>query len=289
MDIFSEILPAIAEHVQTPTNQISAKAVHGGSINECFRVEAGADSYFCKINSRKVYPGMFQAERIGLKIIAESNSVKVPACRHIIETDHLQCLLLEWIEHKQPSTNFWHSFGKSLAAMHATTHSLPGFDSDNYMGSLKQVNQSNNAWSEFFVEKRLMIQVSLAEKNKLLDNTDLDAFERLYRQIDQMMPGEPNVLLHGDLWSGNFLCDNFDQPVIFDPAVYFGLRHVDLAMTMLFGGFHNDFYEAYAYYSPLPSNYKQLWEVLNLYPLLIHLNLFGSSYRRPILNVLKHF
>jgi protein-ribulosamine 3-kinase len=289
MDAFSEILPAIAERLQTPTNQISATMVHGGSINKCFQVEAGADRYFCKVNSRKVYPGMFQAERIGLMMIAETNTVKVPACRHIIETDNLQCLLLEWIDRKEPSRNFWHSFGKSLAGMHATTRALPGFDSDNYMGSLTQANQSQNTWSEFFVEKRLRVQVSLAEKNKLLDKTDLDAFERLYRQIDRLMPSEPNVLLHGDLWSGNFFCDSFDQPVIFDPAVYYGLRHVDLAMTTLFGGFHNDFYEAYTYYSPLSGDYEKLWEVLNLYPLLIHLNLFGSSYRRPILNVLKHF
>jgi len=97
------------------------------------------------------------------------------------------------------------------------------------------------------------------------------------------------VLLHGDLWSGNFMCDVHDQPVIFDPAVYYGSRHMDLAMTTLFGGFHESFYQAYAYYAPLPANYILLWEVLNLYPLLVHLNLFGIGYRRPILNVLKHF
>ena len=173
--------------------------------------------------------------------------------------------------------------------MHATAHEFPGFESDNYMGSLSQPNQFKNNWSEFFVEQRLRVQVSVALNNKLLDKADLRSFERLYRQIDQLMPDEPNVLLHGDLWSGNFLCDNVNEPVIFDPAVYYGLRHVDLAMTTLFGGFHSDFYEAYAYYAPLPSDYEVLWEVLNLYPLLIHLNLFGPSYRRPILNVLKHF
>ena len=289
MDAFYAILPSIAERLHTSTNRISAKRVHGGSISECFQVESNGQTYFCKVNSRNAYPGMLEAERIGLKAIAATNTVKVPAFRDIIETNDLQCLLLEWIDRKQPSSNFWQSFGKSLAAMHATAHEFPGFESDNYMGSLSQPNQFKNNWSEFFVEQRLRVQVSVALNNKLLDKADLRSFERLYRQIDQLMPDEPNVLLHGDLWSGNFLCDNVNEPVIFDPAVYYGLRHVDLAMTTLFGGFHSDFYEAYAYYAPLPSDYEVLWEVLNLYPLLIHLNLFGPSYRRPILNVLKHF
>ena len=240
--------------------------VHGGSINQCYQLEAGAQTFFCKVNNSHAYPGMFQAEKIGLETIAATNTVRVPGCMHIIETGNLQCLLLEWIERKHPVAKFWQGFGESLAKLHSVTRPLPGFDSDNYMGSLRQLNQSKTSWSEFFVEQRLRVQVRLAESLKLLDASDLNSFERLYKKIDQLMPDEPNVLLHGDLWSGNFFSDPSGQAVIFDPAVYYGLRHVDLAMTTLFGGFDDDFYQAYQYYSPLPPGYEKLWEVLNLYP-----------------------
>ncbi|HSB93491.1 MAG TPA: fructosamine kinase family protein, partial [Flavitalea sp.] len=245
--------------------------------------------FFCKINNSKFYPGMFHAERAGLATLAATNTVRVPACRDLVETGDLQCLLLEWIEQRKATSTFWRTFGESLAMMHSKTGSSAGFEADNYMGSLPQSNQSKKNWPEFFVEQRLQVQVRLAAENKLLEKSDIHSFERLYKKVHELMPDEPNVLLHGDLWSGNFLCDQEEQAVLFDPAVYYGLRHVDLAMTTLFGGFDGDFYEAYRYHSPLPSDYEPLWKVLNLYPLLIHLNLFGSSYRRPILDVLKHF
>ena len=286
---FHEILPEIAKRLQVPANRISASMVHGGSTNQCYQVKANAHTFFCKINNTHAYPGMFQAEKTGLETIAATNTVRVPGCLQIIEAGNVQCLLLEWIERQPPTEKFWTAFGESLAKLHSVTHSFPGFDSDNYMGSLRQHNQSKNSWSEFFVEQRLMVQVRLAESMKLLDASNLNSFERLYKKIDQLMPEEPNVLLHGDLWSGNFISDRSGQAVIFDPAIYYGLRHVDLAMTTLFGGFDDDFYRAYQYHWPLPTSCDKLWQVLNLYPLLVHLNLFGSSYRSPILNVLKHF
>jgi protein-ribulosamine 3-kinase len=289
MDSLSLLMPLIAERLQVSENRVIATPVHGGSINQCYKLQAGGERIFCKVNSSANFPDMFKDEQIGLDTIAAADSIRVPGCIGHIEQYHHQCLLLEWVDSKYPSESFWKSFGQALAELHSTKQAAAGFHSDNYIGSLRQYNQSCDSWCAFFIHQRLEVQVRLAAENKLLHGSDIDAFSRLYQQIEKLMPDEPNVLLHGDLWSGNFMSDTTGQAVIFDPAVYYGLRHVDLAMTTLFGGFDDSFYEAYRYYSPLPLDFQQIWEVLNLYPLLVHLNLFGSFYRKPIVNVLKHF
>jgi protein-ribulosamine 3-kinase len=289
MNALASLISLMADRFGISTNTISARKVYGGSINQCYQVTAGKKNYFCKINSRQSFPGMFEAERIGLDVIADTKSIRVPAVIDMIDTDAQQFLILEWIEPKTHSPKFWTLFGESLAKMHEVRQLQPGFSSDNYIGSLRQFNTPKESWVSFFIEQRLQVQVRMARNNNLLDKVDLVRFDRLYEQLDQLLPEEPDVLLHGDLWSGNFMCDVADQPVIFDPAVYYGSRHIDLAMTTLFGGFDQAFYKAYQYNSPLPSNYQEVWALMNLYPLLVHLNLFGAAYRSRILNVLKHF
>ncbi len=173
-------------------------------------------------------------------------------------------------------------------AINANT-SFFGLDHDNYMGSLPQQNTQSPVWTNFFIRCRLEPQVRLAVEKGLLETSALRHFERLYQALPAIFPEEAPSLLHGDLWSGNFLCDENSRPVLIDPAVYFGHRSMDLAMTTLFGGFEKSFYESYAYHFPFPANYRELWEICNLYPLLIHLNLFGESYRRKILYTIQRF
>src|SRR6478752_2301508 len=119
MDNLAAIIPVIARQLEMPESRISAKVVHGGSINQCYQLKAGAELFFCKVNSSRMYPEMFEAERIGLNTIAASNTIKVPTCKGIIEKDDYQCLLQDWIEPGNPSTGFWKSFGESLAMMHS--------------------------------------------------------------------------------------------------------------------------------------------------------------------------
>ena len=126
-------------------------------------------------------------------------------------------------------------------------------------------------------------------QNHLLENQDIDRFESLYTKLENVYIEENYSLLHGDLWSGNYICDRDKNPVLIDPAVYYGSRHMDLAMTTLFGGFDKKFYEVYNHYHPLPSNYRMIWDICNLYPLLIHLNLFGRSYLSSILSIIRQF
>ena len=157
------------------------------------------------------------------------------------------------------------------------------------MGSLPQSNILRDDWTDFFVQQRLQPQVELAINNKLLEKKHSISFTKLYQKIEGLFEKEKPSLLHGDLWSGNFMCNQQSLPVLIDPAVYFGHRSMDLAMTTLFSGFYHSFYDAYNYHFRYPVNHKEQWEVCNLYPLLIHLNLFGKSYLPPIESTLRKF
>jgi protein-ribulosamine 3-kinase len=160
---------------------------------------------------------------------------------------------------------------------------------DNFMGSLPQSNEPTIDWPTFFIHHRLQPQIEMATARQLLQKTHTVAFESLFLKLDSVFDAVKPSLLHGDLWSGNFMCDERLLPVLIDPAVYFGHRSMDLAMTTLFGGFDKSFYESYNYHFPFPSNYHEQWEICNLYPLLIHLNLFGSSYLHQITDTLNKF
>lgn len=171
--------------------------------------------------------------------------------------------------------------------MHQVSHENFGFDEDNFIGNLPQQNQPAKNWIHFFIENRLRPQVAFAAKKNYLQLKDLNLFEKLYQKIPGYFDDEKPSLLHGDLWSGNFIFNENDQPVLIDPAVYFGHRSMDLAMTKLFGGFETPFYEAYDYYFPLPKNHRHQWAICNLYPLLVHLNIFGDAYYQQVNSILK--
>jgi protein-ribulosamine 3-kinase len=270
-------------------NDLSVSTVGGGSINHAYKLTTGAHHYFCKLNSRSKYPSLFEYEKQGLEVLAQQQVIRVPKVLHVSEVGDHQVLLMEWIEQGLKTDTFWTNFGKQLAALHHQQGSHFGLDSDNYMGSLPQYNTWHAEWTAFFIHQRLQPQITLALQNKLLEPSQISSFEKLYTKLPEIFPPEPPCLLHGDLWSGNYLCDDHEQPVLIDPAVYYGHRCIDLAMTTLFGGFDQLFYESYQYHYPLPANYRQQWEICNLYPLLIHLNLFGKSYLADILHTIRRY
>jgi fructosamine-3-kinase len=263
--------------------------VGGGSINHTYRIKAGTNSFFCKLNSHTGFPGMFEAEQNGLALLAQQQVIRIPRVIAHEQKDDTQILILEWIEQGLKTETFWETFGRQLAALHHVQHNEFGLAADNYMGALPQYNKPDSSWTAFFIHRRLQPQVKLALSHNLLEPAHAAQFEKLYQQLSVIFPAEPPVLLHGDLWSGNFLCDDKGKPVLIDPAVYYGHRSVDMAMTTLFGGFDARFYESYNYHFPLPANYRQQWEICNLYPLLIHLNLFGKSYLADILNTIRQY
>jgi fructosamine-3-kinase len=268
----------------------AVNAVSGGSINKSYRVNTnGRLRFFCKTNEASGLPAMFEKEKNGIDAIAKTGSIAVPGEMVSSQTGDEQWLLMEWIDEGRTTKGFWKNFGASLAAMHRFESSSFGFHESNYMGALPQSNTIHDRWECFFISERLVPQVTLACRKGYISSKEERIFERLYLRLDVIFSAEKPCLVHGDLWNGNFICDQQAHPVLIDPAVYYGNRNVDLAMTTLFGGFDDVFYEAYNYYYPFPANYKEQWKLLNLYPLLIHLNLFGKSYLSSILGTIAAY
>ena len=290
LSIKSSILQKLKELFDSTTNEIQFGSVGGGCINETYSIRFGDRQLFCKVNSATKFPHLFEKEANGLKLIAQQNGIKVPGVINYFQTDNQQVLLLEWINEGERTENFWKSFGQQLANLHQVTNNFFGLNEDNYMGSVCQSNQPNTSWINFFIQQRLQLLVDRCLSQSLLVAEHQSQFEKLYKRLPSIFDAEQKPsLLHGDLWNGNFMCNQNNESVLIDTAVYYGHPSMDLGMTTLFGGFRSAFYEAYHYHSPLPANYKEQWEVCNLYPLLIHLFLFGRSYLSQIQHTLGHY
>lgn len=268
--------------------EAQAFPVGGGCINDCYRITAGQDQIFCKVNSAKKFPHLFEKEKKGLALLSQG-SITVPAVLDLFEAGDEQVLLLEWVEAGERTERFWKNFGTRLAALHTVQHQQYGLDDDNYMGSIVQKNKYTESWSQFFQQHRLQPLLSSCVENRLLGTAEINKFGKLFPKLPSIFDEHPPCLIHGDLWSGNFMCNKKEEPVLIDPACYFGHPSVDLGMTTLFGGFRPAFYEAYAYHKHLPKNHQEQWKVANLYPLLIHLLLFGSIYLPQIRKTLEDF
>lgn len=263
--------------------------VPGGSINACYRIETELSPFFIKINDVSKYPGMFTAEKKGLELLTLHSAFKVPELIILNEDESNSFLVLEFIEQETKNERSLRTSGNLLAEMHKQSSRQFGLDHDNYIGSLKQTNNFHDSWADFFIEERLSVQLKLAYDQDRLNRNVLASFEKLYKQLPDLFPSEPPSLLHGDLWNGNFIIATGGLPCIFDPAVYYGHREMDLAMTTLFGGFSDEFYQAYNENFPLEKAWKERTALCNLYPLLVHVNLFGGGYVREVEMILKRF
>ncbi|MGZ3895703.1 MAG: fructosamine kinase family protein [Flavisolibacter sp.] len=280
----------LREQAPGSLEEMVAEPVGGGSINQTIRVSAGGRLFFCKINSATKFPQLFQREQSGLALLRKQDLIRVPDVLDLFEGLGCQFLLLEWIRQGERTPAFWKKFGAQLAALHQVRGPQFGGPEDNYMGSLPQSNTPEEDWTSFFIRRRLEPMIQRCLEGKLLTATHQKKFERLYHELPGIFDRDQMPsLVHGDLWSGNFMCDDHQQPVLIDPAVYYGHPAVDLGMTRLFGGFPQAFYEAYQYFAPLSFGREEEWAVCNLYPLLIHLFLFGSSYLPQIIQTLDKF
>ena len=234
---------------------------------------------------------MLEAEAKGLKLLKEANEIKVPEVISWKIIRDTQYLILEFIESSSMEKHFWYNFGKSLAKLHKhpSADGKFGLDHDNYIGSLPQSNKQHNSWTEFFILERLEQQIKMARDAGKIGNGISQRFQKLFSQLEKIFPIEKPSLLHGDLWSGNYMVGNSGEPVIIDPAVYFGHHEMDIAMTKLFGGFDSEFYFAYHEEFPLEKDWQKRTDICNLYPLMVHVNLFGGSYATQVENILKSF
>jgi protein-ribulosamine 3-kinase len=256
------------------------RGVSGGSIHRSYRWRCGDTPLFVKVADRSGGAGL-EAEATGLLALADARAVRVPRLLAHGRVGAATFLALEWIESRPAGRAAEHKLGEQLAVQHQVTAAQFGFADDNFIGRTRQPNGWLADWTEFFRERRLRHQLALAVQNgfgQLLEHSGA----RLLEALEALLAGHrPQAsLLHGDLWAGNWLAAEHEEPVIFDPAVYFGDREADLAMTRLFGGFGRAFYDAYQTAAPLPAGHAVRAELYNLYHVLNHANLFGGAYAR---------
>jgi fructosamine-3-kinase len=202
-------------------------------------------------------------------------------------------LILEWIDQAahSMSRNFATNFGHAIAQLHSITQPMFGLDFNNFIGELPQSNEPTDTWITFYRDQRIAPQVALARERGHLPHERETLLTKLMDRLDDLLAGTSNkpALLHGDLWSGNFLVTAEDQPVIVDPAVYYGEREVEIAFTELFGGFPAGFMNAYREAYPLDPGYEERRTLYQLYPLLVHLNMFGESYGQRVDTICRYY
>lgn len=259
--------------------------VSGGSINDSYhcRLDNGRE-VFAKIN-RHAPADFFQAEADGLAALAASKTLPVPAVLHCGK----DCLLLEYLAPAPMQDDYWQRLGHGLAKVHTQEYEFFGYTRSNYCGSTVQPNPTLTDGHDFFAEHRLLYQTSLARGNNLLEQQHCRKIERLCHRLPTLIPAETPRLLHGDLWSGNIHRNSEGYPVLIDPACHWGWREADIAMTRLFGGLPDTFYQSYCNALPLQHGWHERMDLYNLYHLLNHLNLFGESYLHSVEAVLRRF
>jgi fructosamine-3-kinase len=260
---------------------VSAQPVAGGDINQAYRAElTDGRAVFVKTN-RGTDRRMFPCEAEGLAWLAEPGVIRVPEVLAVsdAEGDGPQFLVLELVEPKGRAPDFGERLGRGLAELHRAGAPKVGLDRDNFIATLAQDNTPSPSWGEFYALRRLEPQVRLAVDDRRAPGGWSRRFERLFGRMDELAgPPEPPARLHGDLWSGNVHAGERGEPVLIDPAVYGGHREIDLAMLDLFGGPGARFWAAYDDAYPLEAERRDRVPLYQLYPLLVHVNLFGGSY-----------
>jgi protein-ribulosamine 3-kinase len=268
----------LASLLHTDISPAPPQHIEGGCIHQCFRYETGNGPVFVKVGNA-AQREMFEAEAVGLEELRAANAIRIPQVLGTSFTADLALLALEWLELRSASPNSNRQLGEQLAQLHRMTKPMYGWKRSNFIGTTPQINLWSHNWLDFWRTHRFEPQLDQAVTNgaharaierAALLNTLMDGFFAAYKPQAS--------LLHGDLWNGNYATDVSGAPVIFDPAVYFGDRECDIAMTKLFGGFSENFYAAYENAWPLEAGWRQRIDLYNLYHALNHFNLFGGGY-----------
>ncbi len=268
---------------------VFVEQVRGGCFAQTQKIITDKnEAYFIKTFKNEKFD--FRKEANGLSEILKSQAVKIPE----IVACEKQFLLLSFVQTGKPKNLFWEDFASGLAQMHKFTSPSYGFYENNYIGSNLQLNiptqDEKSNWALFFFNKRLKFQFSLLEKSGSVTNDLIHLFSKLGNRYSEIIINdEIPVLLHGDLWSGNFMINESGEPVLIDPAVYFGNREAELAMTRIFGGFPERFYQAYNDCYPLSEGWEYRENIYKLYHLLNHLNLFGKTYYSEVIRLIKYY
>jgi len=263
--------------------------ISGGDISLAYQVKTESKVYFLKVNKGKEAFKMFQTEKRGLEAIAQTQTISVPKVYGCDTFENEAFLLMEFIESKSPSNQDFQNLGLKLAELHQCTNENFGLDFNNFIGSLPQRNTKNSDWTNFYIRQRLQPQLQLAKQSSLLSQNECPSENIMTKSLKHLFKDIKPSLLHGDLWSGNYVISNEGIPYLIDPAIYYGHSEVDIAMSKLFGGFGEDFYKAYNSIHSDDTKTTSRIEIYQLYYLLVHLNLFGKSYYSSVIQILRKF
>ncbi|WP_158858981.1 fructosamine kinase family protein [Lunatibacter salilacus] len=271
---------------QIPLN--GAQLIAAGNMNQAVCLETAGGNYFLKTNHLEE-SDVFLKEKQGLELLQKNTSLHIPAIINWGRMEDTNYLLLEWIPAGPPKKRYWQKLADGLAELHIATQQSFGWDAANYISILPQNNTPTTNWETFYIQERLEPMLQRAYFHQLIDEGFMKKFRLLYPKIEGIFPKEKPALLHGDLWSGNVLVNASGSPSLIDPAVYFGHREMDIAFSKLFGGFAASFYETYQEVFPMEPGFEARKELYNLYPLLVHLNLFGTGYLAGIKRTISRY
>ncbi len=279
----ADFLEELSENLNTKI--CSHKPLSGGDINAVYLLESEKGKYVVKVNDAQRFPCMFEKEARGLRALSKPQVIDVPEVIHVGEFNNSSYLILE---HKTPgkkTADFWQNFGRQLAKLHQQSAPQFGFAENNYIGSLLQYNTPEDNATDFYINQRLKPQFKLASENGYL----FTKIDRFYDKISQLIPQEKPSLIHGDLWSGNYLVNAEGAPCLIDPATAFAPREIDIAVMHLFGGFDPAVFKSYNAEFPFAEGWQERIKLWQLYHILVHVNLFGGGYYTSAKNIISSF
>lgn len=262
---------------------------YGGNFNLAVRLRIKNTEYFIKWTQGD-YQGLFEAEAKNLETIHATGAIQVPRVLGVGQLEEKEYLMMEGIESVDKQANYWHDFGEKLAHLHQNTSAQGhGLAYTNFIGAAPQENSWTLDGVTFFIENRLKKQVGRALYDRKITPEIAEKFETLYERLPSLLPHEAPALIHGDLWSGNAMVNDQGLITLVDPCCFYGFREAELAFTTMFGGFDTKFYDAYHANFPIEKGFHERIPLYNLYPLMVHVNLFGEGYLPAVNKILATF
>ncbi len=287
--ILERIARQLSEHFGRKVEIQGFDVLGGGSINRAGKLISSEGSFFIKYLREAHAAPMYACEVRGLELLSRYSPLSVPEPVLNGRVDDLAFLILKHIPQGEKGPGFYEDFAVELAAQHRKVSEKYGLDYNNFIGSLPQSNLRHEDWNSFYIEERIAPMLRLAVDSGLIGRELMRKFDSLFLHVDSIFPKEPPSLLHGDLWGGNHMAGPDGKPWIFDPAVYYGHREMELAFTSVFFAFPSEFYEAYEAAWPLQPGFRKRISYYQLWPLMVHLNLFGNPYLSPVKRILSVF
>ena len=267
-------------------------ALIGSGHHECYLLTSTSGKKIVVKSTGDLSGKPLSAEADGLKLIAATHTIQTPSIRYVGR----QCLIIDYIEESSLQTDYWKKLAEKMAALHSIAapeqHNLQplyGLEEDNFCGATKQPNGWYEDGHDLFVENRLLFQARLAHDSGLLESPWVISIESICERLPELIPWQQSSLLHGDFWPGNILADERGDPVVIDPAVYYGWREADIAMSLLFGGLPHEFYATYDEIWPMENGWRNRVPLYNLYHLMNHLNIFGVSYLEQVEQTISRY